>query len=368
MRPALVPVHTVVIGEVLISPLNWVDVLAITLILRMGYVGFRRGLKSDLIALLIITLGLLLSYWFLSGLTSVLGLEPISPPAIWWIGGLAIIGVAVVVGIVMLISFLSTRTAHFLGSLIGVAFGNRPNQFVGITTGILRGGLTTSFILAISQQLIPLPSLAASIEQYSFSGPVLSRVAPALYDIAVVPLPSDWKTSEILIRGLIRGFGWVDALAVALAFRMSYIGFRLGVGAELTKLAGLIAGFLAGYRYQQALSTLIVEKTLFPMEWTLAAVLVALVLLGYFLITVMFHFFGKLIEAVVISQLSRLAGLLVGFFRGVAIASVVLVIFQQIPSAYLDASINQRSLSGPVLVQVAPSFYDAVMPPPKEFP
>ena len=153
---------------------------------------------------------------------------------------------------------------------------------------------------------------------------------------------------------------WVDVVAVILLFRMGYIGLRLGLGSELVKLAGLAVGFFAGFRYYQGVGDLLSRKLYLGVEWGAAMALAALVAAGYWGATWALRTLEPLVEVSFHERLNQIGGLLGGLLRGLLVSSVLLVVFQQLPSAYLHASIEERSLSGRAISRMAPAVYDGV--------
>lgn len=151
---------------------------------------------------------------------------------------------------------------------------------------------------------------------------------------------------------------WVDVLAVILLMRMGYIGFRLGLAAELLKLAGLTAGFFAGFRYYQQVGDGLAQRTFLSTEWASVLALGAIVIASYFLVTRAARLLEKVVQVSFEKRLNQIAGLLAGVGRGLLVSSVVLVAFQQLPAPALQESIQEHSLSGPVVSRMAPAVYD----------
>ena len=157
---------------------------------------------------------------------------------------------------------------------------------------------------------------------------------------------------------------WVDVLAVILLVRMGYIGFRLGLGAELLKLAGLTSGFLTGFRYYQQAGDGLAQRMFLSTEWASVLALGAMVIAVYFLVTRSARLLEKVVQVNFEKKLSQIGGLLAGVVRGVLVSSVVLVACQQLPAPTMQESIQKHSLSGPMVSRVAPAVYDQL----REFP
>ena len=151
---------------------------------------------------------------------------------------------------------------------------------------------------------------------------------------------------------------WVDVLAVILLIRMGYIGFRLGLGTELVKLAGLIVGFLVGFRYYQLWGDFLAQKSFLSTEWASVIVMVGIISAAYFLVTRGIRLLERLMQVNFEKRLNSVGGLLAGLVRGLLIASVTLVACQQLPAPYMQESIQEHSMTGRRVSQVAPAVYD----------
>ena len=151
---------------------------------------------------------------------------------------------------------------------------------------------------------------------------------------------------------------WVDVLAVILLVRMGYIGLRLGLGAELVKLVGLIAGFVVGFRYYQEVGDFLARRTFLSTEWVSMLTMVLIVAVVYFVVTRIMRLLEKLVQINFEKKLNQVGGLVAGLVRGLLIASVALVACQQLSAPTLQESIQQHSMSGRMVSQVAPAVYD----------
>ncbi len=139
---------------------------------------------------------------------------------------------------------------------------------------------------------------------------------------------------------------------------MGYIGFRLGLGAELLKLGGLVAGFFAGFRWYQQAGDWIAQKTPLSTEWASVLAMGLIVLAAYFAVTRVFRVLEKVVQISFEKRLNQVGGMLAGMGRGLLVASVVLVACQQLPAPAMQESIREHSMSGRVISQMAPAVYD----------
>ena len=153
---------------------------------------------------------------------------------------------------------------------------------------------------------------------------------------------------------------WVDIVTITLLLRMGYIGFRLGLGAELVKLAGTVAGLFLSFRIYQAAGDFLVSKVSLGTEWAAVLAMMVLVVFGYFIVTRLLSLLGYLAKLTFDKKLDHAGGFLAGLVRGLLVTSVVWVACLQLPSDYLQEFIRKHSLSGEVVSRMAPAVFDAL--------
>ena len=141
---------------------------------------------------------------------------------------------------------------------------------------------------------------------------------------------------------------------------MGYVGFKSGISAELLKLTGLVIGFFVSFRYYQRIGDELAGGAGLRAEWAAALTMVFLVAVIYFAVTRLLRLSEKLIQVTFAKQIHEAGGALIGALRGLLVASVILVVFLQIPAPYLQASILEHSWSGRTISRVAPMVYDAL--------
>jgi len=139
---------------------------------------------------------------------------------------------------------------------------------------------------------------------------------------------------------------------------MGYVGFQIGLLSELVKLTALTVGFFVSFRNAQAWGSAVASRTFLSEDWAVAFTLVLSVVGIYWLATRALRFLDRFAQVNVLEKLDQVGGLGLGCIRGVLTASVLLVVLQQLPSAYLKESINQHSLSGSSVVRTAPAVCD----------
>ena len=143
---------------------------------------------------------------------------------------------------------------------------------------------------------------------------------------------------------------------------MGYVGFTLGLFSELVKLTGVIGGFFLSFRYYQLLGDILADRTPLSLEWAGALVMASLLVLSYLFITRGLRLIEKLMQVTFESRVNKVGGVLVGVLRAALVTSVVLVVCLQLPSPYLNVSIEEHSFLGRTISRVAPAVYDTVSP------
>ncbi len=139
---------------------------------------------------------------------------------------------------------------------------------------------------------------------------------------------------------------------------MGYIGFRLGLGAELIKITGTVGGLMFAFRYYQPIGDWIAARSFFGMEWASVLAMAVLAVGGYFTVTRLLRLAEKLMQLTFNKKINSIGGLAAGLVRGLLLTSIVLVASLQLPAPPLQESIEQHSLSGRKVSQMAPAIYD----------
>jgi len=156
----------------LIKQLNWVDLFFLILLMRIIYIGIKKGLVVEFFKTLGVILSLFLSLHYYTRLGDFIHAKSSLP--------LEFADFVSFVFLVMIgyLLFLILRTAFLL--LIKVEPVNLINRWGGAILGILRGILTVS--LLISVLCLSTIKYFEESSKKSFSSNYLSRVAPKTYE------------------------------------------------------------------------------------------------------------------------------------------------------------------------------------------
>ena len=155
-------------------------------------------------------------------------------------------------------------------------------------------------------------------------------------------------------------FNWVDIFFVTLVVRTCYVGFKKGFLPELFRFLGLLTAFITSFTSYTLLSRFLSGHTKWPGA-RLETISFLVIFLGIvFIFKVLSMIVAvPLINGKDISGNNRLAGLILGFGRGVMLASLIYICFTNAPFGYLSNSAKERSFSGQYVSGIASKVYNA---------
>lgn len=156
------------------------------------------------------------------------------------------------------------------------------------------------------------------------------------------------------------GLNWTDFLIIAVVLRMCYIGLKTGIAVEAFKLFNLwLCTVVSFHIYTSPLSDYLnVKLPALPLDAGDVFVFVSLLVIITVLVRIIRESFFLLIKIEAHNTFDRWAGLLIGAFRGLWIASFGLFIMTISTVQYLETS-AKTSLLGHRLLVLAPTIYKA---------
>lgn len=160
-----------------------------------------------------------------------------------------------------------------------------------------------------------------------------------------------------MVKYFLGRINWIDILFIIVLIRTTYIGFRKGLGLEIFKFLGMIAALILSFHYFERVGRYITNHSFLPesiSNFFAFTTLIIIVIFGFKLIGLLVRSFMKIEFA---QPMEKAGGALLGMGRGVVIGSIMLFVLVNLPSDYLRASINEKSLSGPILLRVGPGIY-----------
>ena len=146
---------------------------------------------------------------------------------------------------------------------------------------------------------------------------------------------------------------WVDLIIVTILLRTSYNGFGHGLLTEILSLAGAISVTILTINYAS-----LVTRWLSPWVWFDATVARFIIFIGLFLILIFgIHLVIRRLTEVIKWERLHWAiqglGLMLGALRGLWWSGVILMVLTSSGVTYLRESVEQRSVLGPQLAQMA---------------
>ncbi len=157
----------------IVSRLTWVDCIVFIAVLRGIYIGYRSGLFPELMRTGGYVITALVTLYFREPVSQYLTLNTFLNQASAEAASLA----ALLIG-----TFIITKFLIFLIlKLLKLGEGGFFYRLLGSLVGACRWLILVSLIFMVISGL-PLGPLKSDIHERSFSGPYVSKVAPALFD------------------------------------------------------------------------------------------------------------------------------------------------------------------------------------------
>ena len=161
----------------LINQFNWIDVVAVVLLVRLGYMGGSLGLSAELTKFLGVLVGFFVGFHWYQTIGEWVATRSILTHE--WSAAIALATLAFAAYLAVVI------VVRLMQQAVTIQFAPALNKVGGVAVGLLRAGFVMSVMLVACQQL-PSEYLRTSIQERSWSGRYWIRVAPTVYD-AVTP-------------------------------------------------------------------------------------------------------------------------------------------------------------------------------------
>ena len=152
-------------------------------------------------------------------------------------------------------------------------------------------------------------------------------------------------------------FNWIDIFFVTLLIRIGYIGFRNGLLSEFLRFLGLLIAFLLSVNNYTLISSFLSSHTKWAGE-ELGIISFLFIFLSVLLIfKIVTSVTSVFLDRNLISGLSKLVGMGIGFGRGILLISLIYALFVNSPFEYISKSARDRSLAGQYISNVASTVY-----------
>jgi len=143
-------------------------------------------------------------------------------------------------------------------------------------------------------------------------------------------------------------------------FRTSYIGARTGLSEEIFRIIGVLAGLFFSMKYYSALGSRINASIALPQELINGIIFFILILLSILSMKLVSLGLTKVVKLAFTDKIDKWGGFIVGLFRGATILSLLFTLFGISQIDYLVKSVEERSLTGPYIKQMAPNAYQVI--------
>ncbi|MFH0772186.1 MAG: CvpA family protein [Candidatus Omnitrophota bacterium] len=153
---------------------------------------------------------------------------------------------------------------------------------------------------------------------------------------------------------------WIDILSLILLIRTSYIGFRAGFSVEIFKTLGVFLGLYFGIKYYSDLSALISSRVSFSTEMADGISFLTLTIACILALKFLSILLSKIVKITFADKVDKWAGLVTGFLRGAVLLSLMFMFFGIIQADYFIKSVEERSLTGPYIKNIAPLVYGMI--------
>lgn len=162
--------------------LNWVDVLAVIIILRISYISFQRGLSHEIFPLVVSIVTITLSLRYYTSISFFIKHNMMNI-------NIYVLNFIVFLSLIALLGFIGKFLRAILDMIIKVTWHPLIERFGGLIIGSMRSVVVTSMVL-IAIALVPVSYLQWSIRDRSLTGMYFLRVGPAIYEKLSVFLPA----------------------------------------------------------------------------------------------------------------------------------------------------------------------------------
>ncbi len=152
---------------------------------------------------------------------------------------------------------------------------------------------------------------------------------------------------------------YIDIVLALILVLSGISGFRRGLIAELASLAALILGIWGAIEFSDVTTDFLVEN----FDWKSEHLNIISFIITFVVIVVLVHIVSgvvnKMVEAVMLGFLNRLAGLIFGIVKASLILSIVLVVFDKIDNdvEILSPELKSESRMYEPIRNLAPSLF-----------
>lgn len=162
--------------------INWVDVLAVIIIIRISYIAFQDGLSHEIFPVITVVAGIVICLNYYNKIGSYISENLLKMP-LPVANFLSFLVLAVGTGLI----FKLVRM--LLDKIIKVEWHPLIERFGGLVFGIVRAFLVTSLVM-MTITLAPFKYLQWSVRDKSVTGMYILRIGPSIYEKISGVLPA----------------------------------------------------------------------------------------------------------------------------------------------------------------------------------
>lgn len=148
-----------------------------------------------------------------------------------------------------------------------------------------------------------------------------------------------------MLPDIIKQFNWLDYVVILILLRILYVSARNGFVVELFKLSGIIIAMYVSLHYYTQTADYLKERmpveNLFPLQFLDFLVFITLVFISYSLFVLLRSFVCNFVKMEAVPALSKWGGFLLGTFRAVLTASLIIFILFISSITYVSDSTRQ---------------------------
>jgi len=153
---------------------------------------------------------------------------------------------------------------------------------------------------------------------------------------------------------------WFDGFVLIILFRTGYVGFRRGLSMELFRFLGLVVSGFAALYYYKSFGNIISLNTGVSGAIAEAVAFLVILICGILISRLIGSATRKIMQLAFAANIDAAGGLVCGLLKGIIIASFTVVLLQQVPSDYINDSIELRSFSGRYLSEISTQVYNLI--------
>ena len=166
----------------LLQKINWVDILAVIIMLRISYVALQDGLSHEIFPLIGTTGTAVICLQYYHKIALFLADNVVKLP-------IAFLDVVIFLVLVIVVGLTFKLLRVLVDRIIKVTWHPLAEKFGGLVCGVLRASVVVSMVLIILA-LMPLPYLQWSIRDRSLTGMYFLRIAPNIHSKISWALPT----------------------------------------------------------------------------------------------------------------------------------------------------------------------------------